>query len=162
VKTLFKIGGFNLFTLVVFRNWFEAGTKMEYKADVLIETPAVVEAYGDAVDACVRSGWLKKPRIGHAVLLTPWIRYVTGAWSSLLGGDRTKLSFLDDMGGVTFPSLHRRILSLLGEFMMEGLGVGYFYYRKSDGVIWKICEVRECARDGGIMALEIFFERDFG
>jgi hypothetical protein len=135
---------------------------MEYKADLLIVTPAVVEAYGDAVDACVRRGWLKKPRIGHAVLLTQWIRYVTGSWSSLLGADRTKLTFLDDMGGVTFPSLHRRILSLLGEFMMEGLGVGYFYYRKSDGVVRKIREVRECARDGGIMALEIFLRGTSG
>jgi hypothetical protein len=133
---------------------------MEYKADLIITTPAIVEAYGDAVDACVRRGWLKKPRIGHPVLLTQWIRHVTRAWRLLLiDADQTKPAFAD-MGGVAFPSSHRHILDLLGGFLMEGLGVGYFYYRESEGVIQKIRVVREFTRNGGITALEVFLKEN--
>jgi hypothetical protein len=132
---------------------------MEYKADLIVTTPAIVRAFGDAVNACVRRGWLKQPRIGNPRLMTNWIRDATREWRVLLPNDedRTRRSF-ENMGGIAFPSSHRQILEMLGRFLMEGLGVGYFHYKRSTGLIQKIREVRECARNGGLTALEVFLK----
>jgi hypothetical protein len=144
--------------LVIFRDEYPVGTEMEYKADLIVTTPAIVRAYGDAVNAVVRRGWLKQPRTGNPRLMINWIRDVTREWRLLLSDEDRKRRTFMDMGGIVFPSSHRQILDLLGRFLMEGLGVGYFYYRRSTGLIQKIREVRECATNAGFTALEVFLK----
>jgi hypothetical protein len=136
---------------------------MEIKADLFLLAPSVVCAYSRAVNRCDDRGICKWPRVGSSRYLREWIWSTGHDWRRLLYIDRPKsIHPSTDKYCFTFPSSHRRILGLLGEFIMEDLGVEYFFYRRSKRVFERLSEVETCVRDGGMRALEVFLKGNSG
>ena len=144
--------------MVIFRNDAE---RMEYKADLFQLAPAVVGAYSRAVNHCDDRGICKRPRVGSSRYLSEWIWRVGFDWRTILYKDKQNHPFTDKYC-FSFPSSHRRILALLGEFIMHDLGVEYFFYKRSKRVFKRLSEVDTCVRDGGIRALEVLLKGNFG
>jgi hypothetical protein len=136
---------------------------MEYKADLFLLAPAVVGAYSRAVNHCEDHGLCKMPQVGSSRYLREWIWSVCINWRMILYKDKPKSTHPStNKYCFTFPSLHRRILGLLGEFIMKDLGVEYFFYRRSKHVFKRQSEVDTCVGDGGIRALEVFLKVNLG